>query len=74
MKLLHVVATPREQSSNTLRISTVLLNELKEKYEDLVVETLDLFNMDLPAVAGDNIETKYHLMSGLKIDKHHEES
>lgn len=74
MRLLHVVATPREQSSNTLRISTVFLNELKGMHDDLVVETLDLFNKDLPAAAGDNIEAKYHLMGGLKIAKEHQES
>ena len=56
MKLLHIVATPRGHSSNTIRVSNMLLEELYAKYDDLSVEVLDLFRVDLPAVAGENIE------------------
>ncbi|MCA9892936.1 MAG: NAD(P)H-dependent oxidoreductase [Anaerolineae bacterium] len=74
MRLLHVVATARQESSRTLVISQGLLKQLRRKLGDLHVETLDLFASDLPAIAGDNIEAKYTLMKGLKIDKSHEES
>lgn len=74
MKMLHIVATPRNEGSNTLRISTGFLAELTSRFAELEVETLDLFEQDLPSVAGANIEAKYHLMAGLKIDKQHEES
>lgn len=74
MKLLHIIATPRGRASNTLRISKVFLDEISSKNKDLQQETLDLFDRDLPSVTGDNIEAKYHLMAGLKIDKQHEES
>ena len=74
MKLLHVVATPRNESSRTLAISQVMLKQLHRKFGDLQVDTLDLFESDLPAIAGDNIDTKYTLMKGLKIDKSHEVS
>ena len=74
MKILHIMATPREHKSNTLAITAVFLTELKKKYSDLSIDVVDLFNEDLPAVAGDNIEAKYHLMQGLKIDPKHKES
>ncbi len=74
MNLLHIIATPREHDSRTLRISNAFLESLRSKYVDLKVDVLDLFNRDLPAVAGDNIEAKYHLMVGAPIDKSHEES
>ena len=74
MKLLHIVATPREHESNTLRISNSFLEGLHAKHAELSVEVLDLFNQDLPAVAGDNIETKYSLMVGSPIDQRHEDS
>ena len=64
MKLLHIIATPRSHSSNTIRVSNVLLEELYAKYDDLTVDVLDLFRVDLPSVAGDNIESKYMLMTG----------
>lgn len=68
MRLLHIVATPRGLASNTARVSNALLEALYERYDDLTVETLDLFNADLPAVAGSNIESKYKLMTGQGLD------
>src|SRR4051812_37129248 len=68
MQLLHIVATPRGLASNTVRVSNVLLESLLEKYEHLTVRTLDLFNADLPSVAGKNIESKYMLMTGQALD------
>lgn len=67
-RLLHIIATPRGLASNTGRVSSVLLEGLHERYDDLVVNTLDLFSADLPAVAGVNIKTKYALMTGQPLD------
>ncbi|MEI7847219.1 MAG: NAD(P)H-dependent oxidoreductase [Chloroflexota bacterium] len=74
MKLLHIVASPREQASNTLRVSTAFLESMKAKYSDLNIDVLTLFKENLPAVAGDNIESKYTLNFGQPIDKQHQES
>jgi FMN-dependent NADH-azoreductase len=71
MNLLHIVATPRGHYSNTIRVSNILLEELYSKYDDLTVDVLDLFRADLPAVAGDNIESKYMLMTGQQLDDSH---
>ncbi len=68
MRLLHIVATPRSHESNTMRVSNALLEELVLKYEDLTVQVLDLFKIDLPAVAGENIENKYKLMTGQQLE------
>ncbi|MFQ6172298.1 FMN-dependent NADH-azoreductase [Oryzobacter sp. R7] len=68
-RLLHIIATPRGLASNTGRVSSVLLEELHERYEDLTVNTLDLFAADLPAVAGVNIKSKYALMTGQPLDE-----
>lgn len=69
MELLHIIATPRTDNSNTLRISTAFLECLKAKYPDLEVTTLDLFHQDVPAMAGDRIETKYLLMQGGQLNQ-----
>ncbi|MEI7554058.1 NAD(P)H-dependent oxidoreductase [Candidatus Chlorohelix sp.] len=69
MKLLHIVATPRGLTSNTVRVSSVLLESLLEKYDDLTVRTLDLFKTNLPSVSGSNIESKYMLMTGQHLDE-----
>lgn len=68
-RLLHIVATPRGLASHTGRVSAVLLEDLHAKYDDLDVKTLDLFSVDLPAVAGTNIKTKYALMTGQPVDE-----
>jgi FMN-dependent NADH-azoreductase len=68
-RLLHIVATPRGLGSNTGRVSSVLLEELHDRYDDLTVTTLDLFSADLPAVAGVNIKSKYALMTGQQLDE-----
>jgi FMN-dependent NADH-azoreductase len=74
MKILHIIATPRNEKSNTLQVSKAFLNSLSAHRDDIDVEVVDLFNRDLPALAGDNIEAKYTLMVGRPIDKNHEES
>lgn len=67
-RLLHVIATPRGLASNTARVSSCLLEALREEDDGLEVTTLDLFRADLPSVAGKNIESKYRLMTGQAID------
>jgi FMN-dependent NADH-azoreductase len=68
MKLLHIVATPRGHTSNTLGIAKHLIDQLNKKYADLEIEELNLFDEDLPAIAGANIEAKYTLLSRQELD------
>jgi FMN-dependent NADH-azoreductase len=74
MKLLHLIATPRQEGSTTLRVSNAFLAELRKHCPDLEVVTVDLFHDDLPAVAGSNIDVKYNLMAGAPVDPSHQES
>ena len=74
MKLLHIIAAPREHESNTLRVTHAFLDGLKAKFPHLEVDEINLFTHNLPAVAGDNIDSKYTLVVGGPIDKQHKES
>jgi FMN-dependent NADH-azoreductase len=74
MKLLHVIASPRGADSNSLRVSEALLGALQARRVDVEVEVLDLFNQNLPTLAGDNIATKYSLMRGQPVDRDHVKS
>lgn len=74
MRLLHIIATPRTGQSNTLRVSEAFVDNLRAVRDDVTVDVVDLYDYDLPAIAGDNIEAKYTLMFGQPIDKNHEES
>ncbi|MDH3192909.1 MAG: NAD(P)H-dependent oxidoreductase [Acidimicrobiia bacterium] len=68
MRVLHIVATPRSDASNTLRVSKAFLGALAARHQDAEIETIDLYRHDLPAVAGQNIENKYLLMGGASLD------
>ena len=72
MKLLHIIATPRRGESGTLKVSGAFLEELRASHGDVTVDVVDLYDYDLPAIAGENIEAKYTLMYGQPIDKGHE--
>ncbi|WP_270886919.1 FMN-dependent NADH-azoreductase [Pedococcus sp. 5OH_020] len=74
MKLLHVIASPRDKNSNTLRVSHALIDELRAAHADLVVDVVDLYRHDLPAIAGHNIKAKYTIMMGQPVSKAHVES
>lgn len=68
MKMLHIIASPREAGSHTLAISDAYLDELCSLRPDVEVDVLDLYHLDLPAVAGSNIEAKYMLLAGQPVD------
>jgi FMN-dependent NADH-azoreductase len=74
MKILHVIATPRSDRSSTLQVTNAFLDGLSAQHSDLEIDVVDLFNSDLPALAGDNIEAKYTLMVGQPIDRDHVDS
>jgi FMN-dependent NADH-azoreductase len=74
VKVLHVIASPRGAFSSTLRVSETFLDSLRAQRGDVEVDVVDLFNADLPGLAGDNIEAKYTLMMGQPIDRNHAQS
>ncbi len=74
VRVLHIVATPREQKSNTLRVADAFLENLRETCPEMTLDVIDLYHHDLPAVAGVNLDVKYGLMMGQPIDKNHLES
>jgi FMN-dependent NADH-azoreductase len=74
MKLLHIVATPRAARSSTLQISKAFLQQLQARCPGLQVRDRDLFAQELPAVDGQNMDSKYRLMTGRPIDPDHADS
>lgn len=69
LKVLHIIATPRGENSNTLQIANAFLDGLTTHQPRAEIERLDLFELELPPLAGDAIETKYTLMAGQAIEK-----
>jgi hypothetical protein len=57
VRVLHIIATPREVKSNTLVLTEAFLNGLRTACPGTIVDVIDLYNQDLPAIAGTNIES-----------------
>lgn len=66
-KLLHIIATPREKESRTLRVSSVFMKAFKEKYPDCAVEELHLYREQLPPLTVKRLDGKYMLLSGKEL-------
>ena len=74
MRLLHIIASPRHGASNTLKASEAFIESLREHHADVTVEVIDLYDHDLPAMEGENIDAKYELLVGRPIDPDHVEA
>ncbi len=73
-KLLHLIASPRGNDSRTLKISQAFLDTLKEKYQDLIIDELNVFKEDLPEMNVMRVKGKYQLLGGQELSGDPEES
>lgn len=63
-KLLHLIASPREEQSRTLQVSRAFLEEFKQTHPDWVVEELNLTTTELPTLSMKRLDGKYVLLEG----------
>ncbi|MCX6353425.1 MAG: NAD(P)H-dependent oxidoreductase [Candidatus Aureabacteria bacterium] len=63
-KLLHIIATPREEESRTLRVTASFLEPFRSSHPDWVIEELDLFKETLPSLTMKRVDGKYVLLGG----------
>lgn len=61
-RLLHIIATPREEESRTLQVSKVFLDAFKKKHPDWIVDELNLAKEALPQLGMQNVSGKYVLL------------
>lgn len=63
-KLLHIIATPREDESRTLRVTGAFLEGFGKSHPDWVVEELNLYTEELPQLTVKRVDGKYMLLAG----------
>jgi FMN-dependent NADH-azoreductase len=63
-KLLHIIASPREEESRTLQVSDVFLKSFREKHPEWVIDTLNLAKEEIPALSVKRVDGKYVLLEG----------
>jgi FMN-dependent NADH-azoreductase len=73
-KLLHIVASPREDESRTLQIAEAFLKTFKTKHPDWAVEELNLAKEKLPPLSIRRVDGKYALMQGKDLQGELKES
>ncbi|WP_397591105.1 FMN-dependent NADH-azoreductase [Sphingorhabdus sp.] len=67
-RLLYIGGSPRKERSRSAMVADRLLTRLKERYPELSVERLDVFDIDLPAFDQDAVAGRYHLLAGNAVD------
>lgn len=63
-KLLHVQSSPRKERSASVAVAEYFLDVYRSKHPDDTVETLDLWEANLPEFNGETIDAKYAVMHG----------
>lgn len=66
-KLLHIIATPREEESRTLKVSESFLDTFKANHPDWVFDTLNLTKEKLPSLSMKRVDGKYVLLAGKNL-------
>src|ERR1700722_8532306 len=63
-KLLYLKASPRKTKSQSIQLADAYLNALRSNNPDLEVDTIDLWEEDLPAFDGDKNAAKLQVIAG----------
>lgn len=69
MRLLHLIASPRNDHSRTLQIARTLLDNLIINNPHLEIDELDLSKVTLPPIGSAEAEAKYAAILGLPINE-----
>jgi len=64
MKILHIIATPREEESRTLKVTGAFFEGLEKSSPDCRVDTLDVTKIKLPDLTVRAVDGKYVLLGG----------
>ncbi len=63
-QLLYIEASPRKKRSSSIEVVHTYLDAYQKKHPDDEIETLDLWQKELPRFDGDVIDAKYAIMHG----------
>ena len=64
MNILNIVTSPRKENSASTAIVNAFLSEYREHVGDVTVDTLDIWQEQLPEFDAESINAKYKGVSG----------
>jgi FMN-dependent NADH-azoreductase len=64
MRILYITTSPRREKSASTAIANAFLSEYRERVGDVVVDTLDIWQEQLPEFDAEAINAKYKGVSG----------
>lgn len=67
-KLLFIQASPRREESQSFQIAQSYLDALRAEFPDMEIDTLNLWEVDLPPFDGDKVSAKLNVMLGKTHD------
>lgn len=65
--LLHILATPRGDESNTRAVSDQFIDHFTSHHPDWTIDTLNVFEESLPEMTVRRVTGKYELLSGTSL-------
>lgn len=63
-RLLYIESSPRKKRSSSIEVAHTFLEVYRQHHPEVEVETLDLWQKEIPVFDGDVIEAKYSIMHG----------
>lgn len=66
-RILHIIASPREDESRTLQVSDAFLESFQKKHPDWMVDELNLFTEEIPSLTQKSVSGKYVLLEGKEL-------
>ena len=64
MRILNIVTSPRKEKSASTAIADAFISEYREHVRDVTVDTLDIWQGQLPEFDAEAINAKYKGVSG----------
>lgn len=63
-RLLYIESSPRKDRSHSIKVAESFVDEYKKTHPGDTVDTIDLWDRDLPRFDGDIINAKYNILHG----------
>ena len=64
MNILNIVTSPRKEKSASIAVVNAFLSEYRERVRDVTIDTLDIWQEQLPEFDAEAIDAKYKGVSG----------